>query len=278
MNGGRKHNSGMSAVGLLFLCILAGGIALAWFKFIGPYFFEQKLGLADFKFEFNKFDEAREMYERLLPKAPGKYKQIIRDRISQVPLAQKHLADFAPKNTSFYFGALDALSAKIGLFYIRFKMTNIGKEPIPVRSSLFYLKSAKGKCEVALDRLQNTEVKVIDGELKPGEEMQGGICVKYVMTGDDEIYLIYNNGSLYINSRIMPARIFAQTNRNEFEDKPGWKGFIKKVEIPQKPEPKKSKAAQKKISRETNTGGYRSGKKTGPQKETCGKDKTRLLS
>ena len=47
MNVRKKHNSGMSAVGLLFLCILAGGIALAWFKFIGPYFFEQKLGLAD---------------------------------------------------------------------------------------------------------------------------------------------------------------------------------------------------------------------------------------
>ncbi|MDP8219123.1 MAG: hypothetical protein P9M03_10400, partial [Candidatus Theseobacter exili] len=242
----RKNNSGIGAVGLIFLCIIIGLIALTWVKFIDPFFFEQKLGLADFKFEFNKFDVAGEMYKRLLPKAPEKYKQIIRDRLAQLPLAHKYLVELAAKNQSFHFGALDALSAKIGLFYIRFKMTNIGTETIPVRSSLFYLKSTKGKCEVALDRPQNPEVSVIDGELKPGEEMQGGICVKYLMSGNDELYLVYNNGELYINSRIMPSRIFAQTDRDEFKKKPGWKGFIGKKQITGQQKPEESKAEETK--------------------------------
>ena len=224
----KRNNSGMSAAGLLFLCVIIGGAAFAWFKYLGPFFLNQKIDLANHKFEFNKFEEAKEMYQNLIPKVPEEQKQVLEDRIAQLKLAEEHLTDIAPYNNKIPFAALDVLSAKMGLLYIRLRMVNKSEKPIPVRASLFYLKSAKGKCEVALDRIQNTEVQVPNTTLKPGQEALGGICVKYLLTGDEELYLVYNNGSLYLNSKIMPSRIFAQTDRDEFDKKPDWKGVIKK--------------------------------------------------
>ena len=246
--------SGLSSAGLIFVIILIVALGTTWFKVFQPYLFQQKIGLADHKFEFNKFSEAEDIYQELLPKASPEHKQLIVDRIAQLPLAKKYLVDIAPDNLSHVFGALDAQTAKMGLMYIRFKLQNLSKKPIPVRRSLFYLKSATGKSEVALDRPQNTEVGVWEGDLLPGETTEGGICVKYIITGNDILYLVYNNGDLYLNNKIMTSRIWAQTDRDEFE-KPGWKGrkLRSRDKIEQRPEApgkkklkKPSKSVQKK--------------------------------
>lgn len=219
----RTNKSGLSFFGLVFALIIIGAMAATWFRIINPYLFSEKVGLANHKLEFNLFSEAKNIYEELLTKSPPEYKVMIQDRIRQIPLAEKYLVDIAPEDPRFSFGALDALTAKIGLIYIRFIMTNHGNIPVPVRRSLFYLKSATSKCEVALDRPQNSEVSVLEGDLLPGESMQGGICVKYILAGNEVLYLVYNNGDIYLNNKISASIIWPQTDKNEF-DKAGWKG------------------------------------------------------
>lgn len=240
-----KKESGGGIVALIFLCIIVGAVCAVWFKFVQPFFIQQKIGLADHKFEFNKFTEADDLYKQLLTKAKAGRKRMIEDRIAQIPLAQKNLVEPLPVNKTYRLIVVEGVRAKIGLLYIHFRVSNFGKKPIPIRRSLFYLKSFVGKCEVALDRPQNDEVGVWEGDLLPGEAVEGGICVKYMLSGDDNIYLAYNNGAKYVNTKIPLSSIWPQTDKEEFE-KPGWKGQ-KLKSIPkedQKPSPPAEKVSK----------------------------------
>ncbi|MBI1883484.1 MAG: DUF4352 domain-containing protein [Chlamydiae bacterium] len=218
-----SNERGLTVLSLVFLLLFAGASAAVWFEFLRPFFLEQQIIHANQKFEFNLFSEAKLLYEQLLPKTGAQEKRALQDHLSQLSLAEKRVMDLAPPHPTIALDVLEAISAKVGLLFIHYAIQNNGRESIPIRRSLFYLKSQTGKSEVALDRPQNKEVNSWDGDLLPGERVEGGICVKYFLVDPDEkIYLVYNNGSTYINSLLPISLIWPQTSKDIFHE--GWLG------------------------------------------------------
>lgn len=242
----KRQYAGFGAVGFLVLIVAAAGLAAVWFKYIAPFMLDQKFALANQKFEFNEFEQASELYEKLLPRTPESLKQTVQDRIAQLGLAKQYLIEATAEHPGIQLQALEGMTAKIGLMYIRYAMQNNGAQPMPIRRSLFYLKSAIGKCEVALDRPQNTEVNSWTGDLAPGQRIEGAICVKYVLVDPSErLYLVYNNGKTYANAALRTSAIYGQSEKDPFHD--GWQGRMIEpipVETPKKEVHKKPSAPQ----------------------------------
>lgn len=225
----RKSENGYGPIAFFIQLAVVAICAWVWIFHLRPFVIEQKVFLANQKFEFNKFDEADLLYKELLKKIPKEQKQMIEDHIAQIPFAKKYIGDLALEDKAIQISALEAIASKIGLLFIHYEIQNNGTEPLPIRRSLFYLKSLLGKCEVALDRHQNIEVDSWNGDLMPGEKAEGGICVKYMLVNPEEkIYLVYNNGKNYVNVNIPIDRYFGQTDKNQFRD--GWLGKKVKAE------------------------------------------------
>lgn len=217
-----REESGMSFTSALFLLFVIGGIA-SWFLYLKPFFLDQKISLANQKLEFNKFSEAEAAYHELVDKVPESQRQTLRDRISQIPLAQKFIADIAPQHPGIDLQIIEAVTGKIGLIYVRYAIQNNTKSALPIRRSLFYLKSNMGKCEVALDRPQNTEVNSWQGDLLPSEKADGAICVKYILVDPNEkLFLVYNNGQIYVNTPLPMDRLSGLSSAKSFTEE--WQG------------------------------------------------------
>jgi len=217
-----REESGMTFTSALFLILVIAGVA-AWFLYLKPFFLDQKISLANQKFEFNKFSEAEAAYNELSANVPENQRQMVRDHISQIPLAQKFLADIAPPHPGINLHVLEAIVGKVGLIYIRYTLQNNTKSAIPIRRSLFYLKSNIGKCEVALDRPQNTEINSWQGDLMPSESVDGAICVKYILVDPNEkLFLVYNNGQIYVNTPLAMDRLSGLTSGKVFTEE--WQG------------------------------------------------------
>ncbi len=231
------RESGLTLVGLSVLLVLAGIGAYIYFFHLKPFLLDQTLLKANQSFEFNHFGDAKITYEKLLKSAPTHLTQTLQDHINQIPFAEKFLADPAPENTSITLQSLEGVTGKIGLLYIRYAIQNNTAEPLPVRRSLFYIKSYIGKCEVALDRSQNKEVNSWQGDLLPGEKAEGGICVKYfIVDPNEKMFLVYNNGKSYANITFPLSQVWPQTDKNQFKD--GWQGRkLEIASIPQKTPP-----------------------------------------
>lgn len=219
----KKSQYGLTPVGLVIFLVLVGGLVYAWLYHLKPFVVDQNFLKASQKLEFNQFNEARTLFTQLLKSIPPDLKQTVQDRIEQIPLAEKHWSESAPENPFVTLQPLEGVTGKVGLLYIRYAIQNNSGQPLPIRRSLFYLKSDIGKCEIALDRPQNKEVSSLSEDLLPGEKSEGGICVKYfIVDPNEKLFLVYNNGKTYVNVIFPLSLLWVQTDKNQFQE--SWQG------------------------------------------------------
>ncbi|MFC1667919.1 hypothetical protein ACFL1T_00885 [Chlamydiota bacterium] len=200
---------------------------LTWQFGINTIFVLFKTHKTNYSFEQLDFYEALKHTEYPLRFGSKEAKAFMYLRRNQIALEQKKMnAETNIVHPLIPFRILDIITAPINLMYIKFELSNNTKETIIIDERFFYIKSKTGATNLALSRLRNPEINFRKISIEPREKVHAAICVKYLpaIRIDPEggkyelIYLVYNDGKIYMQLKINPAAIWVLTSKRVLDD------------------------------------------------------------